>query len=55
MTAERTESTVHAPGGQQREFGGSPVSVVPPRETVGGQPVHLKPVDGEHVAGGTGV
>lgn len=42
MTAERTESTVPSSpssassGGQQREFGGSSVSVAPPRETVGG-------------------
>lgn len=36
VTAERTESTVASPGGQQREFGGSSVSVVPPRGTVGG-------------------
>ncbi|MFD9248562.1 exopolysaccharide biosynthesis polyprenyl glycosylphosphotransferase [Streptomyces bottropensis] len=46
MTAERTESTVHSPGGQQREFGGSSVSVVPPRETLGGPalPAGRRPV-----------
>ncbi|MEU6805919.1 sugar transferase [Streptomyces neyagawaensis] len=36
MTAESTESTVPSTGGQQREFAGTAVSVVPPREAVGG-------------------